>query len=236
METELEPRKLQAIYMLIAGETHTLIAKTVGVNPRTVRRWMEEPEFSAQLKREYDSLSNIIRTHHRVQMLKSGEMSLEALRILHHVMTAEGSALTARMRAAGQIMNYSFKQIVHAQKMDKEEWATPIKGLHESTVEHETKREIKQAEKARAVSANAQTDPQQPAPAEPVAKKEPQMGSIDQLATVSREDLIRTFIKTDNTGQKRTSPAEHLARLERIQRLEEQLEAQPTSPSSTKVA
>ena len=131
METELEPRKLQAVFMLLAGETHTFIAKALGVTARTVRRWIEDPEFSAQLKREYDSLSNIIRTHHRVQTLKSGEMSLEATRFLHHVMTAEGSPLPSRMRAAGQLMNYSFKQMVHAQKMDKEEWATPIKGLRE---------------------------------------------------------------------------------------------------------
>src|SRR6185295_16165576 len=122
MET-LEPRKVQALFMMLAGETYVFIAKTLGVHPRTVRRWMDEPEFSAQLKMEYDSLANIIRTQHRVQTLKSGEMSLEASRFLHHVMTAEGSPLPSRMRAAGQLMNYSFKQMVHAQKMDKEEWA-----------------------------------------------------------------------------------------------------------------
>jgi len=211
---------------MLAGETYVFIAKTLGVHPRTVRRWMDEPEFSAQLKMEYDSLAKIIRTQHHVQTLKSGEMSLEASRFLHHVMTADGSALPARMRAAGQLMNYSFKQMVHAQKTDKEGWATPIKGLREHHVERQVNREVKAALKAEAATPEPAQSGQSPAPCQTPATSEvpsksaPQTCLPEELVSVSSQDCIHALAKVDKTGQKRTSASEHAARRERLKRID----------------
>jgi hypothetical protein len=173
METSLDPRKTQALYLLLAGETYAFIAKTLGVHPKTIRRWTDEPAFAEELKMETQALNTFLRTHGMAQATMNVEKGTEATRFLTHVMTADGAPLHARMRAAQQLMNSSYKFIVHSQKMDQAEQARPINGLREVNAERQAKQEMKSAYKVEAAEAAKVVTDSTPVPNVPIVPAVP---------------------------------------------------------------
>src|SRR5258708_38236849 len=104
-----DSRKTQAIFMLLAGETYVTVAKTVGVCSKTVRRWVDEPEFAAELERESLAVLSVARAQSRVQIGLTVERGLVATRFLSQLMNTDEVPLNMRKQAAGQLMNTSIK-------------------------------------------------------------------------------------------------------------------------------
>src|SRR5262249_21156479 len=102
MET-FDARKTQALYMILAGETYTFIAKTIKVCPKTIRRWLDEPEFAAEIKKESEALGTLARAQGLALSSYNVDTGFKGARFLEHVLNADGAALTVRMRAASQL-------------------------------------------------------------------------------------------------------------------------------------
>lgn len=54
--SELDARKLEAIALFISDPNKTRVAERIGVDPRTVSRWFQEPVFVAEYHRQLDDV------------------------------------------------------------------------------------------------------------------------------------------------------------------------------------
>src|SRR5882724_8136060 len=98
MET-LDARKIEALHMMLAGETFVYIADTLEVCTRTVRRWTEEPLFAATLKRESEALNSVTRAQSLVLNHYNVDSGLYATRFLNNLMVDSEAPLPVRLRA-----------------------------------------------------------------------------------------------------------------------------------------
>jgi len=90
---ELSPRQRRAILALLTSKTMEEASQAVGVTSRTLRRWLDLPEFRRALNEaEGDILAKVTRR------LLSG--SDEALDTLNYVMTAGEKPSDRRLAAA----------------------------------------------------------------------------------------------------------------------------------------
>ena len=86
---KFDERHIKALHMLIAGESHIDTAKTAGVTDRTIRRWINDPEFSSALESESQAVFSCARVHSRVRFGLEAEKGLIATRFVSQVMEAD---------------------------------------------------------------------------------------------------------------------------------------------------
>jgi hypothetical protein len=71
----LSPRMLTAAELLLAGSTVAAAAIRLGVNPRTIFRWLKQPRFRAEIDRRADLAERFRRAQAAAAVAKRQEMS-----------------------------------------------------------------------------------------------------------------------------------------------------------------
>ena len=96
-EKELSERQELAIPHLVSAKSASETADLVGVNRRTVYRWMDDPTFREEYDRQRDAVANFARSSMRALMLKA--LSIQAERL-------DSDDPKERARAAKEIIDY----------------------------------------------------------------------------------------------------------------------------------
>ena len=99
-EKELSERQVLAIPHLVSAKSVSETAELVGVNRRTVYRWMDDPAFREEYDRQRDAVAGFARSGMRALMLKA--LSVQAERF-------DSDDPRERTRAAKAIMDYDAK-------------------------------------------------------------------------------------------------------------------------------
>jgi hypothetical protein len=225
MET-LDARKQQALFMMLGGEKYTVIAQALNVSTRTLRRWVQEPQFAAELKDESEAVGNIMRAQSAALSGANVESGFAALKLLNRVLKSEGALLSDRMRAAGQLLNHSYKWAVQIQKMEQIEQRAQA----QSETPRDIRREMKEALQAEAeqtvggtVAETGQKRTEADIPAEQTATA-PASATVPTVPSVP--NVPPSPEKADKTGQKRTPQDEYQARRARLEQRDREMEAQ----------
>jgi hypothetical protein len=101
-DDDLSPKQDLAIRKLIEGGSHIDAARVSGVTSRTVRRWMNEPLFTAQLREAQTRL--------RADLLGALEREgMTAIRTLAKAMVGKRTAAGVRVRAALGVLGLVLK-------------------------------------------------------------------------------------------------------------------------------
>ena len=99
-EKELSERQVLAIPHLVSAKSVSETAELIGVNRRTVYRWMDDPAFREEYDRQRDAVAGFARSGMRALMLKA--LSVQAERF-------DSDDPRERARAAKEIMDYDAK-------------------------------------------------------------------------------------------------------------------------------
>ena len=99
---ELTPRKLRAAEALVAGASHHMAAASVGMSGRTLRRWLQDPEFIGVL----ESLRRIA-FDEAMGLLRAS--ALDAVRSLRSVLSDGHAPAPARVTAARAILELAVR-------------------------------------------------------------------------------------------------------------------------------
>ena len=99
-EKELSERQVLAIPHLVSAKSVSETAELIGVNRRTVYRWMDDPAFREEYDRQRDAVAGFARSGMRALMLKA--LSVQAERF-------DSDDPRERTRAAKEIMDYDAK-------------------------------------------------------------------------------------------------------------------------------
>ena len=70
-EKELSERQVIAIPHLVSSKTASETAELVGVNRKTIYRWLDDPAFRDEYDRQRDAVANFARSSMRALMLKA---------------------------------------------------------------------------------------------------------------------------------------------------------------------
>ena len=97
-------RREIVLALLINGFTKKAAAESAGINEKTVRRWLQDPEFSAELKKRQDEISESI-------LLSLKNKAGAALATLENLMQNEKISPHARVTAARTILESALKSI-----------------------------------------------------------------------------------------------------------------------------
>ena len=89
-----------AIPHLVSSETASETAELVGVNRKTIYRWLDDPTFREEYDRQRDAVANFARSSMRALMLKA--LSIQAERL-------DSDDPKERARAAKEIIDYDTK-------------------------------------------------------------------------------------------------------------------------------
>lgn len=92
----------RAIHALITKPTVVEAAAAVGVNRKTIQRWLRDPEFSTEYKKQRRRLVD-----EAVRELQGA--AKQAVKKLIGIMNDESAHNSTRVRAAGMILDYTFK-------------------------------------------------------------------------------------------------------------------------------
>ena len=99
-EKELSEKQVLAIPHLVSAKSFGETAELVGVNRRTIYRWMDDPTFREEYDRQRDAVASFARASMRSLMLKA--LSVQAERL-------DSDDPRERARAAKAIMDYDAK-------------------------------------------------------------------------------------------------------------------------------
>ncbi len=99
-EKELSERQELAIPHLVSAKSASETADLVGVNRRTIYRWMDDPTFREEYDRQRDDVANFARAGMRSLMLKA--LSVQAERF-------DSDDHKERARVAKEIIDYDAK-------------------------------------------------------------------------------------------------------------------------------
>ncbi|MGH9593286.1 MAG: helix-turn-helix domain-containing protein [Bryobacteraceae bacterium] len=101
---DLGAKKEAAILALLSSRNVEEAARAVDVDPRTVYRWLKEPEFQAAFRAaKWAAFSQSIGRLH--------QMSSTAVSILGKVMVDPATPPATKVRAADSILNHTIKAI-----------------------------------------------------------------------------------------------------------------------------
>ena len=101
-KTDLSPRRAAFVAALVAGMTQAEAAESIGVRPRTCRRWFADPVVRAAVRQaQDDALGEVTRR------MNAG--SQDALRVLREVMQDGDMPPSVRVRAAQVWLDTAFR-------------------------------------------------------------------------------------------------------------------------------
>ena len=99
-EKELSERQVLAIPHLVSAKSVSETADLIGVNRKTIYRWMDDPNFREEYDRQRDAIANFARDGMRALMLKALVIQAERL---------DSNTAKERARAAKEIIDYDAK-------------------------------------------------------------------------------------------------------------------------------
>ena len=99
-ENELSERQVLAIPHLVSSKSFSEAAELVGVNRKTIYRWLDDPTFREEYDRQRDAIAGYARTGMRALMLKALVIQAERL---------DSDDPKERARAAREIFEYDSK-------------------------------------------------------------------------------------------------------------------------------
>ena len=99
-EKDLSERQVIAIPHLVSSKTASETAELVGVNRKTIYRWLDDPAFRDEYDRQRDAVANFARSSMRALMLKA--LSIQAERL-------DSDDPKERARVAKEIIDYDVK-------------------------------------------------------------------------------------------------------------------------------
>ncbi len=99
-EKELSERQVLAIPHLVSAKSVSETADLIGVNRKTIYRWMDDPNFREEYDRQRDAIANFARDGMRALMLKALVIQAERL---------DSNNAKERARAAKEIIDYDAK-------------------------------------------------------------------------------------------------------------------------------
>ena len=71
----MAPRMLTAVELLLAGSTVSAAAVRLGISPRTIFRWLQQPRFREEIDRRADLAERFKRAQRSMGVAKRQEMS-----------------------------------------------------------------------------------------------------------------------------------------------------------------
>jgi hypothetical protein len=102
--TKLKPKQEEAIPALLSNRTIEEAARAVKVTPKTLYRWLKEPEFDAAYRQaRRDAFGQCVA---RLQHASSAAVS-----VMLKVLTDSSAPASARLRAADLVVTHSAKAI-----------------------------------------------------------------------------------------------------------------------------
>ena len=102
--TKLKPKQEEAIPALLSNRTIEEAARAVKVTPKTLYRWLKEPEFDAAYRQaRRDAFGQCVA---RLQHASSAAVS-----VMLKVLTDSSAPASARLRAADMVVTHSAKAI-----------------------------------------------------------------------------------------------------------------------------
>ncbi len=105
-EKELSERQELAIPHLVSAKSASETAKLVGVDRRTIYRWMDDPTFREEYDRQRDAVATFARDGMRTLMLKA--LSVQAERF-------DSDDPKERARVAKEIIDYDSKTAANSE-------------------------------------------------------------------------------------------------------------------------
>ena len=105
-EKELSERQVLAIPHLVSAKSVSETAEHVGVNRKTVYRWMDDPAFREEYDRQRDAVANFARAGMKALMLKA--LSVQAERF-------DSDDPKERARVAKEIIDYDAKTAANSE-------------------------------------------------------------------------------------------------------------------------
>ena len=103
-EKELSERQVLAIPHLVSAKSASEAAELVGVNRKTIYRWMDDPTFRDEYDRQRDAVANFARAGMRALMLKA--LTIQAERL-------DSDDPKERARAAKEVFDYDTKTVTN---------------------------------------------------------------------------------------------------------------------------
>ncbi len=99
-EKDLSEKQVLAIPHLVSAKSVSETADLIGVNRKTIYRWMDDPTFREEYDRQRDAIANFARDGMRTLMLKALAVQAERL---------DSDDPKERARASKEIMDYDAK-------------------------------------------------------------------------------------------------------------------------------
>ncbi len=101
---KLTPKQEKAITALLSQPTIEAAASSLGVNPATVHRWLQEPAFAAAYRSaRRDAVGQAVT---RLQQVSGG-----AVAVLVQVMADKANPAATRVTAAKTVLEFSFRTV-----------------------------------------------------------------------------------------------------------------------------
>lgn len=103
-EEELTPRQLQALQHILDGETYTSTAKAIGVDRKTLWRWMQKPEMKAAFNDALEAAQAYERSHIR-RLLQAARA--RSARALANPESKNGDAIAVRLLTSPHLAHFA---------------------------------------------------------------------------------------------------------------------------------
>ena len=101
-----------ALDALITGATVKQAAEAAGISEKTVRRWLDEPAFAAEIAEARRTITNNI-------MAAVKSKAVQATDVLGEIMSNQKASPYARVQAAKTVLDTAFKAIETAEIIDR---------------------------------------------------------------------------------------------------------------------
>lgn len=98
----MTPNKEKALAALLTQPTQEMAAAEAGIDPRTLRRYLADPEFQAEYKKAFSGLVT--------EATRQAQQSLSAaLSTLREILEDSSQAATARIQASRSLLEYGLR-------------------------------------------------------------------------------------------------------------------------------
>lgn len=108
-ETQLSPRHVEALELLLAGTSITDVAKALRTDRKTIYRWLDIPEFADALKSETAARMKDSRRQFTAMMCDVIRGTKKAFAKLESIIDDKQAPAAIQVQAAGQIFSFTFE-------------------------------------------------------------------------------------------------------------------------------
>lgn len=108
----MTPKKQKALLALLTSSTREKAAAAAGITPKTLRGYLEDPEFQAEYKKAFAGLVE--------DAARQAQQTLDpAIAVLREIMEDNGESGQVRVSAARSVLEYGLKMTEKLAIIDK---------------------------------------------------------------------------------------------------------------------